>query len=87
MRIMDLAFVRLVARGHCGDLHMADQRQIFFEALDQITPHDLQVIAIKLDADVDRADRVDDVRRMVEVTEEIAGPVARIDRLDQEHDV
>ena len=52
LRIIDLAFVRLMARRNRGDLRMANQRQMRFEAPDEIAADDLHVIEIELDAHV-----------------------------------
>src|ERR1700675_3539272 len=59
-RIIDLALVGLAARRHRGDLGVADRRQIFLEALEEIAADDLDVIEIELDAQVRRADFADD---------------------------
>src|SRR5271156_2353959 len=45
-REIHLAGIGLVARRHGRDLHMADQRQIFFETLEQIAAGDLQMIEV-----------------------------------------
>src|SRR5580704_11574301 len=85
--IIDLAFVGLPARRHRGDLHVADHGEEFFEALEQIARHDLHVVEIELDAHIRRADLGDNVGGVLDPAQEIARPVARIDRFDQQRDV
>src|ERR1700685_1865757 len=85
--IIDLAFVGLAAGRHRGDLHVADDGEELFEALEQIAADDLHVIKIELDAHIGRADLGDDIGGMLDAAQEIARPVARIDRLDQQRDV
>src|SRR5580698_10299184 len=53
--IIDLAFVRFVARRYRSDLNVPDDRQMFFEALELIAVGNLDVIKIKLDAYIRRA--------------------------------
>src|SRR6476469_2835877 len=48
--IVHFAFVRFVPRRHCRDLHMADDGEVFLEALDQIAADDLGMIEVELDA-------------------------------------
>src|SRR5579864_2989902 len=86
-RVIDLAFVGLAAGRHRGDLHVADDGEEFFEALEQIAAHDLHVIEIELDAHIGRADLGDDVGGVLDPAQEIIRPVALIDRLDQQRDV
>ena len=57
-----------------------------FEAADEIAAEDLHVVEIELDAQIRRADLADDVGGMLDAIEEIAWPVARIERLDQQRD-
>ena len=82
-RVVDFALVGLVPLGHGGDLHVADQRQVGLETADEIAGHDLHMIEIELDAQVRRADLAHDVGGMLDAAEEIVGPVARVERLDQ----
>src|ERR1700722_265023 len=86
-RIIDLAFVGLAAGRHRGDLQVTDYRKKFFKAPDEIAAGDLIVIKIELDAHIRRADFVDESRSVFGMAEKITGPVARIDRLDQQRDV
>src|ERR1700719_3578035 len=78
-RIIDLALVGLAAGRHCGDLHVADDWEEFFESLEQIAGDDLHVIEIELNAHVGRNDFGDDIGGVLDTAEEIARPVARID--------
>ena len=66
---------------------MADHRQILLEPVQQVAADDLHVIKIELHAQVRLADLGDDVGGVLGAIEEIARPVARIDRLDQQFDV
>ena len=72
-RIIDLAFIRLLARRNAGDLHMADERQVCFEAPDEIAAEDLCVIKIELNAQIGAADLGDDIGGLLDAIEEIAG--------------
>ena len=76
-----------MAGGDGGDLHVADQRQVFFEAADEIAADDLGVIEIELDAHIFPFNLGDDVGGVLGAVQVIVRPVARIDRLDQERDV
>src|SRR5712691_4257382 len=85
--IIDLALVRLVARGHRGDLHVRDMGQMLLEPSDQVAADDLGVIEVELDAQVRVFYLRDDVGRLLGAGEEIVRAVARVDRLDQQRDV
>src|SRR5215831_5636327 len=82
-----LALVRLGARGHGGDLHVADHRQEFLQPREQVARDDLHVVEVELHAQVRPADLGDQVGGLLHMADEIVGPVARIERLDQQHDV
>src|SRR5579871_34485 len=85
-RKIDFALVRLAARRHRGDLHVADKREMRFQAPDQIAADDLGVIEIELNAQVRRTDLFDDFGGVLETSKKITRPVAGIDRLDQKRD-
>ncbi len=76
-----------MARRHRGALQVTDQRQILLEPVEDVAADDLHMIEIELDAHVGLADLADDVGGVLDVVEEVAGPVARIDRLHQDFDV
>src|SRR5262249_62255853 len=52
LRIAYLTLVRLMPRGHRGDLHVPDKGKMLFEAPDQIAAHDLRMIKIELNAHI-----------------------------------
>src|ERR1043166_6302045 len=85
-RIVDLALVGLGAARHRGDLHVTDHGEELLDAFDQIALGDLHVLAVELQAHVCAADLGDHVGAVLDAREEIAGPVARVERLDQELD-
>src|SRR5229473_8261971 len=61
-RVVDLSFVRLGARRHRRDLHVADDREKPFEAGEQIAADNLHVIEVELDLDVRPPDLCDQIR-------------------------
>ena len=63
---------------------MADERQVCFEAPDEIAAEDLCVIKIELNAQIGAADLGDDIGGLLDAIEEIAGRSRRVERLDQE---
>src|SRR5664279_2504929 len=73
--VIDLALVRLVARGHGRALQMADHRQMLLQAVEEVAAHDLHMIKIELDAQVRPADFGDDVGGVLDAVEEIIRPV------------
>src|SRR5262249_20400331 len=85
-RIIDLALVGFLAARHRGDLHVTDHREKLFDAGDEIALGDLHVIAVELQAHVFPPDLGDHVGGVLDAREEIAGPVARVERLEQELD-
>src|SRR5262249_15053486 len=86
-RIIDLALVGLLAARHRGDLHVADHGEELLDAFYEIALGDLHVIAVELQAHVRAPDLGDHVGAVLDAREEIAGPVTRVERLDQELDV
>src|SRR5581483_12429146 len=68
--IVDLALVGLAARRHCGDLNMTDQRQVLFEAGDQVPADDLDMIEIELDLHIGPADSRNEIGGMLDAREE-----------------
>jgi hypothetical protein len=66
------------------DLHVTDERQVRFEAADEVTADDLHVIEVELNAHVRRADPLDDVGSVLDAAEEIIRAVAWIERLYQQ---
>src|SRR5712692_11362458 len=84
--VVDLAAVGLVAVGHAGDLDMGVAPGEAAQMDGEITLHDLAVIEVELQFDVVAADAVEDGERLGGGVEEIAGDIARIDRLDQQGD-
>src|SRR5215472_18112371 len=63
--IVHLALVGLAPRRHGRDLHMADERQVFFESPDEIAADDLGVVEVELDAHVRPLHPGDDVGRLL----------------------
>src|SRR5215211_1725184 len=86
-RIIHLALVWLVPRRGRGNLHVANERKVLFEAVDEIAADNLRVIKIELDAQVRPLHLGNDCGGVLGAGEEIIRAVARIDRLDQERDV
>src|SRR6476660_2012473 len=76
--IVHLAPVRLAARGHGCDLNVADKRQVRLEAADEVAADDLHVIEVELNAQVRRADPLDDIGGVFHAAHEIIRAVARI---------
>src|SRR5260221_4129447 len=70
-RIVDLALVRLGARRHRGDLHVADQRLVRLEAPDEIAADDLHMIKIELDLHIRPPDLGADFGGLLDPLEEI----------------
>ena len=60
---------------------------MFLEPPDQIAADNLRVIEIELDLDVVPPNPADQVGGMLNTCEEVVGPVARVDWLDQELEV
>src|SRR3954451_1790032 len=87
LRIIHLAFVRLAPSRNGGDLHVADERKILFEAFDQIAADDLRMIEVELNAHIWPLKFGNDVGRLLDPAEEIIRPIARVKRLDQQGDV
>src|SRR5262249_33168709 len=86
-RIVDLALVRLGPRGYGRDLHVPDQREEFLETGEHVAADDLHVIEVELDLHVRPPDLGDEIGRLLDPADEIVGPVARVERLDQQRDV
>src|SRR6476646_11495684 len=63
---------------------MSDDGQEFFETIDQVSTHDLNVIEIELHADGFLPDLANKVRRVFDMIQEIIRPVATVDRLNQQ---
>src|SRR5258707_1241729 len=84
--IIDLADIRLVAAGIAGDLDVADARHQALGALGEIALHDLAVIEVELQPRIVAGDAVEDADALRRRVEEIAGDVARVDRLDKDCD-
>ena len=84
-RIVQFLAVRLVARGNAGDLDVADDRHHLAQPHRHVAMDDLAMIDVELQFQVRNFQLDDQVAREAEIVEEIAGHVARVDRL--EHDV
>src|SRR3954453_11002261 len=84
-RIVQLLAIRLVARGDAGDLDVADHRHHLAQPHRNVAMDDLAVIDVELEFQVRKPQLLDQVAREAEIIEEVAGHIARIDRL--EHDV
>lgn len=85
-RQVDLAVLRLVAAGHARELHMADDVVMLGERRGEIALGDLQVVEVELQADVGRADALDQRARLGGRGVEVAGYVTPVERLEQETD-
>ena len=66
---------------------MPGHRQELLETPQEVAADDLDVIEIELDAHIRAVDPGDQVRRLLDPSDEIVRPVARIERLDQQHDI
>ncbi len=73
-----------MASGNAGDLDVADVRRVPAQLLRQVALDDLRVIEVHLHLEIARADLVADRVCLRLRGEQIAGEVARIDRLDQD---
>ncbi len=86
VEVVDLADVGFVAVGVAGDLHMRGDGEQPLRPLLQITFRHLQVIEIELQAQMRRADLVDDRLHLVRGVGEVAWNVAMVDRLQNDRD-
>jgi len=77
-RIIDLAFVGLLAARHRRDLDVADHGKELLDAFDEIALGDLHVITVELQAHVLTFDLGDHVGGVLDARKEITGPVARV---------
>src|SRR5215470_11528366 len=85
-RIVHLAFVGLRPRRHRCDLDMTDDRMIARKPRHQVAALDLGMIEIELHAHIGPADLRDDAGGLLGPVQEIVGPVAAVDWLDQDTD-
>ena len=85
--IVQLALVRRQPRRGAGELHVPDQREMRLHALEHVTLHHLHMIEVVHDLQVRLADLGDDVGDVLDVRDEIAGPVALVERLQHQEDV
>ena len=85
-RVVDLARARLVSSRVVGQLHVADPWQQTFDRRCEIPFHDLHMVDVVLEVEIVRADRIDDVDRLLRAVQVEAGNVARITGLDQQRD-
>ena len=82
--VVDNAFVRLRSAWHGGDLHMADAVEITVEEGEDIVAHPADVVDVEHEAEVRRADTIDDRSRLVDAGIEVAGHVVRVESLEEE---
>ncbi len=82
--VVDDAFVRLRSAWHGGDLHMADAVEITVEEGEDIVAHPADVVDVEHEAEVRRADTIDDRSRLVDAGIEVAGHVVRVESLEEE---
>ena len=85
--IVQLALVRRQARRRTGELHVPDQRQMRFHALEHVTLHHLHVVEVVHDLQVRLADLGDHVGDVLDARDEIVRPVALVERLQHQEDV
>src|SRR5579864_8563078 len=83
---VDLALIGLVPAGNIGDLHMRVAAPEVPRVLREVALGDLAVIEIELQPDIWALDAIEKADRRLRRSEEIAGIVARIERLDQQCD-
>src|SRR5262249_37194127 len=84
--VVYLTDIRFVAARIPGDLDMPDQGEMRLELPRQIAAHDLAVIEVELQKQIWMSDSLDDSPCLVRQSEEVAGHVDHVDRLDDERD-
>src|ERR1044071_4321580 len=82
----DLAGAGLVPAGHVGELHMLDRGQQLFEAGGHVALGGLAVIEVELQADAVAPDRRDHGGALLLRAQQVTRRVARVERLDRQHD-
>ena len=84
--VVRLAGARLAARRGGGDLHVADDRQQLSEAGQHVAVENLAMVDVELQFQTRQAEIADHGGGGVEIVQEIAGIVAKVERLDQHVD-
>src|SRR5262245_14112772 len=82
--IVNLPHIRFMPTRIARDLNMADQRQVRFDLLGQITAHDLTVVEVHLQEQIIAPDPLNDFASLHRGGEKIARVVTGIEGLDEQ---